>query len=64
MPQDVVSQLLFREYLMNERQTLLNRVDYIERLLQLSPRTAELRKEMRERQYHNDTTESVTKLEA
>lgn len=61
--QDVVSQLMFREYLMNERQILLNRIDYIERLLQLHIRTAELRKMYREQEYRSDTVTQVVKSE-
>lgn len=48
MPQDTVSELLFREYLLTRRQALLMEVDNIERLLRTSPRTSELRKEARE----------------
>ena len=59
--QDTVSELLFREYLLNERQALLMRVDYIERLLRLSPRTAELRKAEKEQQYQR--TAEMVKLE-
>lgn len=59
MTQDVISQLLFREYLLNERQALLMRVDYIERLLGFSPRTAELRKEAKDRQYQHHGAENM-----
>lgn len=37
--------ILTREYLMMVRQALLMQLDAIERLLNVSPRTAELRKE-------------------
>lgn len=46
---ELLDALLFREYLMQERQALLMRLDNIERYLAIHPRTAELRKEAKER---------------
>lgn len=65
MPQDVISALLFREYIMNERQALLMRVDYLERLAGISPRTAELRKAHKEQEYQrvSDTPINMVKPE-
>lgn len=63
MTQDTVSALLFREYIMNERQALLMRVDYLERLAGITPRTAELRKEAKEKQYQRHE-QAVVKSEA
>lgn len=42
-----LSLVLPREFLMSQRQALLMQLDSIERLLAISPRTAELRKEQR-----------------
>lgn len=53
VPTELVPALLFREYLKNRRQALLMEVDNIERMLDLHPRTAELRKAEKERQYTN-----------
>jgi hypothetical protein len=40
---------LTREYLMREREAYLAMVDNIERILEIEPRTSELRKEAREK---------------
>ncbi len=50
---------LTREYLMAERQALLMKLDAIEKLLNLSPRTSELRKEARVQAYTERKCEEV-----
>jgi uncharacterized protein YnzC (UPF0291/DUF896 family) len=45
----VARQMLEREYLMQVRQALLLQLDAIERVLNITPRTSELRKRERER---------------
>ena len=60
MAQELVPALLFREYLKNQRQALLMEVDNIERMLDMHPRTAELRKEAKEqRQVERDEPQAA-----
>ena len=51
----VARQMLEREYLMQVRQALLLQLDAIERVLNITPRTSELRKRERERAKVSDT---------
>ena len=46
---EMVSRAEFEEYLMKSRQAALLLVDTIERILEVSPRTSELRKEEKEK---------------
>ena len=47
-PKPTVSGIaLTRDFLISQRQALLMQLDSLERLLQISPRTAQLRKEMK-----------------
>lgn len=52
-------ELLTRENMMLMRQALLMQLDAIERMLGISPRTAELRKEMKEKNCEEKQKEPV-----